>query len=122
MTGLCAQEVSTDMQDYPEVHFVLELIHSAGGIAVLAHPKVFDNFELLKELAESKKIDGVEVWHSSADEKVREQLLGIAQEYDLITTGGSDFHGFYNHYPIAIGSNYTPEQSLYRILRENKKE
>ena len=50
-TGLCAEEVSTDMQDYPEVHFVLELIHSAGGVAVLAHPAVFDNFELLEELA-----------------------------------------------------------------------
>ena len=44
-TGLCAEEVSTDMQDYPEVHIVLELIHSAGGVAVLAHPAVFDNFE-----------------------------------------------------------------------------
>ncbi|MCH5323963.1 MAG: PHP domain-containing protein [Eubacterium sp.] len=116
--GLCAQEVSTDMQDYPEVHFVLELIHSAGGIAVMAHPKVFNSYELLDELAENKKIDGVEVWHSSADDKTRERLLEIAQKYDLITTGGSDFHGFYNHYPIAIGTNYTPDESLKRILRE----
>ncbi len=117
-TGLCSEEVSTDMQDYPEVHFVLELIHSAGGIAVLAHPAVFNNYELLCELAQSKKIDGVEIWHQSADEQQREQLLKIAKEYNLITTGGSDFHGFYNHYPIAIGSNYTPDESLQRILKQ----
>ncbi len=117
-TGLCSEEVSTDMQDYPEVHFVLELIHSAGGLAVLAHPAVFNNYELLCELAHSKKIDGVEVWHQSADEQQREQLLQTAKEYNLIATGGSDFHGFYNHYPIAIGSNYTPDESLQRILKQ----
>ncbi len=117
-TGLCAEEVSTDMQDLPEVHFVLELIHSAGGIAVLAHPQVYNNYDLLEELAESKKIDGVEVWHQSADEKQKEKLQKIAEKYDLITTGGSDFHGFYNHYPIAIGTNYTPEESLRRILKQ----
>jgi predicted metal-dependent phosphoesterase TrpH len=65
------------MQDLPEVHFVLELIHSAGGIAVLAHPAVYDNFELLDELIESKKIDGVEIWHQSADEEKRQKLLKI---------------------------------------------
>ncbi len=117
-TGLCAEEVSTDMQDLPEVHFVLELIHSAGGFAVLAHPQVFNSYGLLEELAESKKIDGVEVWHQSADDAQRERLLEIAKRYDLITTGGSDFHGFYNHYPIAIGTNYTPEESLRRILKQ----
>ena len=120
-TGLCAEEVSTDMQDYPEVHFVLELIHSAGGVAVLAHPAVFDNFELLEELAAAGKIDGVEVWHQSATEEQRERLLKTAGEYNLITTGGSDFHGFYNHYPIAIGTNYTPDDSLQRILKRKIK-
>ena len=109
------------MQDYPEVHFVLELIHSAGGIAVLAHPAVFDNYELLEELAAAGKIDGVEIWHQSADEQQRDRLMKIAQEHNLITTGGSDFHGFYNHYPIAIGTNYTPDASLQRILKKKTK-
>ena len=121
VTGLCAEEVSTDMQDYPEVHFVLELIHSAGGLAVLAHPAVFNNYELLTELCEARKIDGVEVWHQSADEQKRKIAFDIAEKYGLITTGGSDFHGFYNHYPIAIGSNYTPEDSLRAILKRKTK-
>ena len=100
---------------------MLELIHSAGGIAVLAHPAVFDNYELLEELAAAGKIDGVEIWHQSADERQRDRLMKIAQEHNLITTGGSDFHGFYNHYPIAIGTNYTPEVSLQRILKKKTK-
>lgn len=121
-TGLCAEEVSTDVSDYPEVHFALELIHSAGGKAVMAHPSVFNNFELIEELAENKKIDGIEVWHRSLKDGDEEKLLAIAEKYNLITTGGSDFHGFYNHYPISIGMHYTPEESLRRILNQNKKE
>lgn len=120
--GLCAEEVSNETMSNPEVHFVLELIHSAGGIAVLAHPSVFDNFDLLEELAAEGKIDGVEVWHQSICEGGEKRLLEIAEKYNLITTGGSDFHGFYNHYPISIGYNLTPKNSLDRILGIHKKE
>jgi predicted metal-dependent phosphoesterase TrpH len=122
VTGICAPEVSGELKQNPEVRFVLELIHSAGGIAVLAHPKVFDNLELVEELAQNGKIDGVEVWHPSADEDYQKQLLDIAERYNLITTGGSDFHGFYNHYPIHLGERLTPKHSLERILNFHKKE
>ncbi len=120
--GLCADEVRNEMGEYPEVHFVLQLIHSAGGIAVLAHPSVYNNFKLLEELAEKGDIDGVEVWHQSASDNDKKKLLEIADHYDLITTGGSDFHGFYNHYPISLGENITPPGSLNRILNIHKKE
>jgi hypothetical protein len=38
----------------------------------------------------------------------------------LIVTGGSDFHGFYNHYPIPIGYCTTPAESLNRILKRKE--
>lgn len=119
-TGLCAEEVAGETRENPEIHFALELIHSAGGIAVLAHPRVYDNFDLLEELAAAGKIDGVEVWHQSLKEGDEERLLAIAEKYNLITTGGSDFHGFYNHYPISIGYNLTPQESLDRIINFKK--
>lgn len=114
--GICAQEVQSEADFYPDVHFVTTLIRASGGIAVMAHPKVYDSFDLLKELAGSGELDGVEVWHTSADDADRDALIKLAAEHDLITTGGSDFHGFYNHYAIQIGSNLTPEESLNRIL------
>lgn len=49
--------------EYPDVYEVLETVHSAGGIAVLAHPRVYDSFDLLDELLEQKRLDGIEVWH-----------------------------------------------------------
>jgi predicted metal-dependent phosphoesterase TrpH len=115
-TGLCSEEVSRESDEYPEVKFVIQLIRSAGGIAVLAHPRVFNNFELLEEMAADGIIDGVEIWHSSLKEGDEETLISLSSEYNLITTGGSDFHGFYNHYPISIGKGLTPEASLNRIL------
>lgn len=120
-TGICSKEVMSEADFYPDVKFVLTLIKAAGGISVMAHPKVYDSFELLERLAAAGDIDGVEVWHSSASEEDKTKLLEIAAKYDLITTGGSDFHGFYNHYPLQIGSNLTPEESLNRILNFNSK-
>ena len=118
--GLCAEEVSNETMSSPEVHYVLELIHSAGGIAVVAHPSVFDNFDLINELAADGKIDGVEVWHQSLKPGDEEKLLESCEKYKLIPTGGSDFHGFYNHYPISIGYNLTPKESLDRVLLHKK--
>lgn len=117
-SGLCAEEVSNETMSNPEVHFVLELIHSAGGLAVMAHPRVFDNFELIEELAKEGKLDGVEVWHQSLKQGDEKTLLDLCNKYNLIATGGSDFHGFYNHYAISIGYNLTPEDSLNRILSQ----
>lgn len=114
--GLCAEEVSNETMSNPEVHFVLELIHSAGGLAVMAHPRVFDNFELIEELAKEGKLDGVEVWHQSLKKDDEKTLLSLCDKYGLLATGGSDFHGFYNHYPISIGYNLTPKQTLEKIL------
>lgn len=117
--GLCAKDVQAEADFYPEVRFVTSLIKAAGGISVMAHPKVYDSVELLEELAKDGAIDGAEVWHSSADERFRKELLSLSQRHGLITTGGSDFHGFYNHYAIQIGSDTTPEESVNRILERN---
>lgn len=100
---------------YPSVDFVLDLIHSSRGVAVLAHPCMFNNIELCEELAEKKKLDGIEVYHYSADEKAKEKLLEIADKYDLIVTGGSDFHGLYNAVPTHIGSSATDEENIEKL-------
>ena len=110
-------------REYPDVKFVLDLIHSARGVAVMAHPMLYRNVELLVELAEMGKIDGVEVDHYTANEAQREELRKIAQKYNLIVTGGSDFHGLYNAQPTHLGSNSTSKENLDRIIKlANKKE
>lgn len=111
-TGSCYVE-----RAYPDVNFVLDLIHSAKGVAVMAHPALYDSIDLLEDLASKGKIDGVEIGHYSADEKYRFVLSEIAEKYDLIVTGGSDFHGLYNSVPTHIGSESTTKENLDRILK-----
>lgn len=96
---------------------MLDLIHSARGAAVMAHPVVYDSLELLDDLAKEGKIDGVEVFHYSANEEQQATLLAKANEYDLIVTGGSDFHGLYNMKPTPIGMYTTDKDNIDRILK-----
>lgn len=103
-------------REYPDVNFVIDLIHSSRGIAVIAHPYLFNNIELLKELVEKGKIDGIEVNHNSANEEQRKVLLDIARENDLLVTGGSDFHGLYNAVPSYIGSETTDAENIQKLL------
>ena len=110
-TGSCIVE-----REYPDVNFVLDLIHSARGVAVMAHPVYYDSFDLLEELAAKGKLDGVEAYHYTANEEHQKKILEIAEKYNLIVTGGSDFHGFYNHYAISLGYKFTPEQSVRNII------
>lgn len=88
----------------------------------MAHPVHYNSLELLEELASKGKLDGVEVYHYTADDEAKKQILDIAQKYDLIVTGGSDFHGLYNAKPTFIGSNVTDKENLDRIFKlVNKK-
>ena len=104
-------------REYPDVNFVIDLIHTARGVAVMAHPAQYDNIELLEELAKKGKIDGVEIGHYSADENYRKELGAIADRYELIRTGGSDFHGLYNSVPTHLGSELTAQEEVDRIIK-----
>lgn len=115
-TGSCYVE-----REYPDVNFVIDLIHTAKGVAVMAHPAQYDNIELLEELAKNGKIDGVEIGHYSSDESYRKELSAIADRYELIRTGGSDFHGLYNSVPTHLGSESTSKEDLDRILKLSAK-
>ena len=52
---------------YPSIEEVLEEVHGAGGIAVLAHPAFYDNFDEIEKYIDLG-LDGIEVWHPSATE------------------------------------------------------
>ena len=100
---------------YPEPAEIIEAIHEAGGIAVLAHPGFYDNFELLEELI-PLGLDGVEVWHPENTPEQQELLINIAKKNDLLMTGGSDFHGAYNAYAVKLGEYGPDEDNVAKLL------
>lgn len=71
---------------------VFEKVHGAGGVAVLAHPGWSHEPEDIRRWI-GDGLDGVEVNHPRNHPKVRDRLRELAREHDLLTTGGSDWHG-----------------------------
>lgn len=70
----------------------IELIHGAGGVSVYAHPGLSRKDGLIPLLVESG-LQAIEVYYPSYPPDIVEKYLGIAKKYNLIPTGGSDFHG-----------------------------
>lgn len=76
----------------------IDLVHAAGGVAVLAHPWGRGREhtlppELLRQLVADNGLDGIEVEHQDHTPNVRARLRPLAEELGVIITGSSDYHG-----------------------------
>ena len=95
----------------------VELIHEAGGAAVLAHPGLlFDRRAMIMRLL-AVGLDGVEVAHPSNSQDVRLDLRGIAIANRLVMTGGSDFHGPQVKPNTQMGMVTPPEGAVDALRR-----
>ncbi|HRS01660.1 MAG TPA: PHP domain-containing protein [Bacteroidota bacterium] len=103
---------------YTSCKEIINLIHHSGGIAVLAHPS---NFYSVKELENIKKdgIDGIEVIHPLHSTQLQKFFRNFARKYNLIETGGSDFHGSEYDY-VNFPSYYTDENAVEKIIEKTK--
>lgn len=102
----------------------LDLIHSAGGSAFLAHPiyseKEADRLEALVAKLKHWGLDGIECLHSELDADFSELCFALCQRYGLMASGGSDFHGANKpHVKIgqACGGRYIESHLLDDIKR-----
>lgn len=94
---------------------VLEAIHNAGGIAILAHPGEYSSYDIMDKLIKAG-IDGIEVWSPKHNEEQTEYLASFAKKNKLLAVGGSDFHGRFNTQCVTLGSYSTPEKQLSELL------
>ena len=92
----------------------LELIHHAGGLAVVAHPGLARTEEVLPELIEAG-VDGIECFHTKHSPSASEYYVSLAEQHNLVVTGGSDCHGMNKGKPL-IGSIKLP----YEYVRQLK--
>jgi 3',5'-nucleoside bisphosphate phosphatase len=75
----------------------IELIHTAGGVCILAHP---NNLNCDAEETEARirhlqtlGLDGIEARYNKHTPEDTARYLALAGKYGLLTSGGSDFHG-----------------------------
>jgi predicted metal-dependent phosphoesterase TrpH len=84
----------------------IDLIHAAGGLAVMAHPGLNRTDEVIPVLV-SSGLDGLECFHTKHSTATVEHYLQIAERYRLLVTGGSDCHGMSKGKPL-IGTVKLP--------------
>lgn len=80
-----------------KVSEAVRLIREAGGVAVLAHPMELKMGDAMLESLigewKGQGLEGVEVYHPSAQNNHASFLLHLTQRERMLVTGGSDFHG-----------------------------
>lgn len=98
----------------------IRLIHRAGGVACLAHPdKRITNMKLYHFIKAG--LDGIEVVHPYLNENRSASLKATAMQYQLIQTGGSDYHGNKEHEEIMFGSKFVAESVIDNIIKRSDK-
>jgi len=91
----------------------IELIHQAGGLAVMAHPGLNRTDDIIPKLVDAG-LDGIECFHTKHSTKTAERYLVMADKYKLLVTGGSDCHGFSKGKPL-IGTVKLPYEHVEKL-------
>lgn len=101
--------------EYIPVQEVLATAKAAGAVVVFAHPTVYKSMPLLRELVKEEMVDGIEIDHPSNSPEDRAECITLCEQYGLIRTGGTDFHGA-NHKKVhPVGTCITPDDQIARI-------
>ena len=107
---------------YPSLEEVLQTVKQAHGIAVFAHPSVYRSMELVRRLAPSGFIDGIEVYHPRNTREDQQELLTLCRQNGLLITGGTDFHGSYaSRRANPLATCVTDEENLKGIFELHRK-
>ena len=100
-------------RSWPTAEQAIELIHEAGGIAVIAHPYWDIASPEVDDLIRSLDADGVETFYPTHSEEQTEHLLELCDELDLVPTASSDYHGP-THKTFAKFAHTRPTDSATR--------
>ena len=97
----------------------IDLVHGAGGVAVIAHPwgrgrEAVLPSEVLEQLVAEHGLDGIEVDHQDHDAAARTALRGLVGRLGVLGTGSSDYHGT-GKTDHDLGVNTTDPETYARL-------
>lgn len=92
----------------------IRVIHEAKGIAVIAHPHLIKDANLINNLL-TKKFDGIECYYGKFLASNHEKWLKVTKKKNWLITGGSDFHGEAKP-NIPLGCSWVGEEHFQAIL------
>ena len=94
----------------------VQLITGVHGLPVLAHPFTATNPEAVVKELKPVGLVGMEVYYAGYLPAEINNLLNLAQKYDLIPTGGTDYHGIDAASEITIGGTDVPMHFVEKLI------
>lgn len=100
----------------------VELVLEADGVPILAHPTLYhmgkDRLDTLVKTLKEAGLKGIEAIYATYTNQDERDMFALAKKYDLLPSGGSDFHG--SNKPgldLAVGHGklFVPEEVLINI-------
>ncbi|MBI02299.1 MAG: hypothetical protein CL783_07485 [Chloroflexi bacterium] len=102
----------------PKLHPIdaLEIIHSAGGVAAIAHPRTVTHLsDIIKQLVKAGLV-GIEVYAEKYRSDRINTYLDIATKYNLVPCGGTDYHALGTKNESTPGMNGPPPDTVSELL------
>jgi predicted metal-dependent phosphoesterase TrpH len=98
----------------------VKCILARGGLACWAHPAdlgmAWDLIEpTLRELKDAG-MQAIEVYYKNYPPATIERLLALANQYELLPLGGSDYHGIFGNDEVLPGDIPLPDSSVERLM------
>jgi predicted metal-dependent phosphoesterase TrpH len=108
----------------PNAKDVIDMVHKAGGLAIVAHINQIDSKDWSHGEAVCRSVleagaDGLETIYSEYDDRWRSRAEALRGEYGLLASGGSDFHGAFKP-GLDLGSGYGGLAVPYKFLEKMK--
>ena len=98
-----------------EVPYIIDIIHKAGGLAVMAHPKLVTSDEYVVEML-AYDFDGMEVYHTKHNDDDVKRYKALAKKHNLFITGGSDYHGIPGKAPDQFGDYLVSAEDVSEFI------
>lgn len=96
----------------------VKLIAAAGGIAVFAHPVISNSDAIIPELV-GAGLRGLEAYYPGYKPEQTEVYLELSRKYNLLITGGSDFHGENSGRDLKLGDLTIPDELVDKLRDEH---
>jgi predicted metal-dependent phosphoesterase TrpH len=94
----------------------VELVLVAKGLPVLAHPFTVHDMEAMVIELKKAGLVGIEVYCNGYTNKEINRLVSLANRYNLITTGGSDYHGMDGSAEDTLGTLDVPMEAAEQLI------
>jgi predicted metal-dependent phosphoesterase TrpH len=105
----------------------INMLKNTGGLTILAHPAQIAPSFIEKQTLVGKLVDlgldGIEVYYPTHTPKIRKNLKKIAKRYDMVISGGSDYHGHVRPGTGLAGQSnvFVPPELLHDMRERYKK-